>query len=275
MRNQVITTCLAVVLGAIPVTLAAPITAFFDDFTDGAIGTATGAGEVNGGFTVQGNGVGGTGTASEAGTIGTVTTATGANNSSSLSSVNSMNLAGLANGFTMTFVVDSIVGNPKWNGMFLGLANANTGDVRSAGNFGFNIDSDNAGTVGGVKLMSQDGPTSTRITVVQPVAAGTYTLAELQDGFTASFSVLPDNSYSYSITGLGADVSGSGTLSGTTYAAEFAGAQYVVAAVQKDNNDSDTVTINLDSVTVTSIPEPSTTLLCGLGFSFLLRRRRK
>lgn len=203
---------------------------------------------------------------------GVITTGTNNNstyglNSSSLVDVTSV--AG-ATGFTVEWVISGIsqnVGAIQSNDMFFGVtgnsSTATNGDpslFNNSGNaIGIKLD-----VIGSVSSFFEVGSSSTG---AQQTTA--LTTDSMEDGFTLSFTVNDDNTWSATSTGLSSEINTSGTLAHATYAG-IASNLGAYTSVQGNS-----IVYTVDSVKISTVPEPSSAALLGLGAMALMFRRKK
>lgn len=195
-----------------------------------------------------------------------------------------------AGGFSMTFVVNSQGAlAPGANGLFLGLTSDNATFFRTAPTQSFGLTffghPTRTQSTGGLSLVTNDlgaGGSATEGLILQAHPTSVQ-LSSLQDGFTAVIGADPAG-WSFSITGLNetggtpTSFDGSGTWAdaGSDYATVFGGDTSWHALVSNQGDPSNnTHTVVLDQISVTTIPEPSSALLGGLGVLFAIRRRSR
>lgn len=168
---------------------------------------------------------------------------------------------------TVTLSIDSMTGSAlRSNGLFFGLGGGTTqGSITDADALGAQLNNNNNGnsTPGGVALASSG--------TVSP--AGTITDASILDGFTATLTA-NSTGYSYVLEGLSTSPI---TISGSLTEAEFLGlgSTHFYFTAQQFDNSSLVTTFSEASIDVTSVPEPSSAALLGLGGLALILRRRK
>ena len=104
-------------------------------------------------------------------------------------------------------------------------------------------------------------------TTEQLVAADGFDPASYEDGFTVSFTLNSDNSWSASTSGLSSDINTNGTVVGTFYN-DIAGNAIVSSFYQSATANADL--INYDSVSLTTLPEPATIGLLIVGYNPLI-----
>ncbi len=219
----------------------------------------------------------GQGTASADPATGTITT-TGVDNASIGLNTSGTVDASAAPGFTIEWVVSSFSGDSfndgsgsrvTFNGWFFGVT-TNTGSTGSAlwnntaESVGILIDGGSAFTDWSFAQRTGGSlDSNTALNGSQP------TVASFNDGFTISLTINDDNTWSASSTGLSNNISSSGSLAAGTYAT------ISPSLVANTTIQGTQVGYVIDSVTLTTIPEPSTTALFGgVLFLALLRRRR-
>lgn len=205
-------------------------------------------------------------------TAGLNTSAAGFNNVSTVDATAVTN----SNAFTVEWVVDSILNsdNISFNGLFLGVVSGTDATGGGPGSL-FN---NNPAAVG-IRLLNGDfqfvedaqgngAQTTTLLSQTSP------TTATLEDGFTLSFTVNDDDTWTAFSSGLSTEFSAAGTLGGaTTNYASIADDLGASASVQGADID---LTIGSVSVTaINSVPEPSSILVLGLGALALLQRRNR
>ncbi|MCH7228096.1 hypothetical protein [Haloferula sp. A504] len=218
----------------------------------------------------------GQGTASADPATGTITT-TGVDNAAIGLNTSGTVDASAAPGFTIEWVVSSFTGDSfndgsgsrvRFNGWFFGV----TTDTGSGGTSLWN----NTGEA--VGILMDGGNSYTDWSFVQRTGGSLDsntalngsqpTVASFNDGFTVSLTINDDNTWSASSTGLSNNISSSGSLAAGTYAT-IAGSLVANTTIQGTQ-----VGYVIDSVTLTTIPEPTTaTLFGGLLVLTLLRRR--
>jgi hypothetical protein len=183
-----------------------------------------------------------------------------------------------ATGFTIEWVVDSFSGNTSdiaFNGWFFGVT-ANTTATGTGGTALWVNDPDAVGItiIGGASyndmsfVEETDNKTETSLGVAAP------TFASLADGFTISMTVNDDNTWSAFSTGLSADFNSSGTITraGALYA-NIADNLSAYTSMQGPAT-ANTVSYTVGSVTLSTIPEPATIGMLGLGALITLLVRR-
>jgi hypothetical protein len=217
----------------------------------------------------------GQGTASADPATGTITT-TGVDNASiGLNTLNSVD-ASTAPGFTIEWVVSSFTntGNITFNGFFFGVTN----DTGSTGASLWNnapeavgILLDGGSTHPDWSLVERTGdPTNGTLSASTGLGgtANDFSVSD-NDGFTLSLTINNDDTWSAFSTGMANDISASGTLAANSYAT-LSGSLVANTTIQGSG-----VGYTIDSVTLSTIPEPSAaTLIGGVLFLGLLRRRR-
>jgi hypothetical protein len=191
-------------------------------------------------------------------------------------------------GFSATFVVTSQGAlAPGANGMFLGLTNDNVTFFRTAGVNSFGLTFFGHGTrtnsVSGVSLVTNDigaGGSATEGLIID-ANPSSIQLASFQDGFTATLGADPAGWF-FSVTGVNdtggtpTTISESGTWAdaGSDYATVFGGANWHALASNQGDPANNTHTLVLDSISLQTVPEPSSALLGLIGVGFLSVRRR-
>ncbi len=193
-------------------------------------------------------------------------------------------------GFTASFVVTSQgVPAPGANGLFLGLTSDNGTFFRDASvsSFGLTLFGHPTRTLseGGVSLVTNDigAGGSAAEGLILGANPSSIQLASLQDGFNANFSA-DASGWSYLIDGVndlgGASttISESGTWAdeGTDFATVFGGdSDWHALASNQGGATNNTHTLVIDRITVTAVPEPSSSLLGALGICLAAARRRR
>ena len=261
-------------------TAGATTTVIDDDFDDGTVTGWTGAGNTRT-FSAQ--------NITEAGTvISSETVATQSNTHRGIISTDSFNPDAESDGFTMRFNVSSIAGTPGANGYFIGAVNDNAGFFRDAGlsNFGLTFFGQDArtGSLGGFGLAYGDnnGPGAADALLGNSDAQGDVQLASFQDGFDALVTATPTG-WSYSIDGLNTSAgdaatfadSGTWAAAGSDYATLFGADDSWFAIGSLQQVAASAYTIGFDRITVTTVPEPSASLMVLIAAGGLLRRRRR
>jgi hypothetical protein len=243
----------------------------FDDFDGTDIATGD-VGSINGGFQLVSNDSNGTGTIGEIGGLATIATASNSFDNSGIVSINSFD-ASAATSITATWVVDSQTSPGSTNGVEFALQGGTsngTGDgsgFRSEPNIRFVINSSNQWT-----LAVKDGTTSGNLSANNSLGAAAGTA----DGY--SFTLTLDAAgWALSSTDFATNIATSGTwtVSGFDFS-DLQGSLYASSIIQSENNNNNVRTMNIDSITVDVIPEPSSAaLIMGLGVMGLLARRRR
>ena len=221
----------------------------FDDHFDNSSISSDRNG-VNGGFGPKGvnNGIGNNGYVRENDSIGIVATnGKVANQGVGLHSKKPLNL-GKLKGFTLTFDVKQLGGQPALNGYFLGLSNRRTSHYLKANHFGIEIQSNANFSEFVVDLVSQKNASEAQIL---PFGKKRQ---HFKDGITVSFTVKRDNTYSYVLSGTGKVISGKGKLRHTTYEAEFGNSSYIVLATQRGGHPHGDASLKVDRVTLKALP---------------------
>ena len=182
--------------------------------------------------------------------------------------------SGFVNGFQVDWTVDSAVNGlgstgGTANGWFFGVSTSavlynQAGSGAAPLSFGFVLE--DAGAAPAVVERRN------RVSVL----GSDPTTASVDDGFSVSLTVRPDNTWTVSTSGLDADLSGTGTLEDVTFttlaSSLFANTTYQAAATSGGS-----ASVNYGNVTVTglAIPEPSTALFGAFGLLGTLVRRRR
>ncbi len=241
--------------------LASADTVLFDDFNNGDLATG-GAGTVNAGFQLVSNGVAGSPSVGESSGDATITAGTGFNNSG-IVSINSFSAVGQT-GITATWEVTSQTATGGTNGSEL-LLQGNTGfrdfptvifKILPTSNWTFAV---NDGTNSGILASGDLGGS-----------------AAVADGYNVTMN-LTTTGWTLIGTGFSNNISTSGSWSVAGF--DFNDMQtslYAAAMIQNDGNSS-TPAMNVNSITVSTIPEPGTFALlaaCLALTSVMLRRRR-
>ena len=237
------------------------------------------ADDIGPGFQKVDNGSGGAGTFEPA--TGTITTGTGTSSAVGFNNTALVDVtAGGATGFVATFEISSVGINfgldVNSNGYFFGIVSG-TNATGTAGNSLYNNDPLAFGYVPrsanfGDNVVIEGIDFTDFTATAGPAPAATD--ASFADGFTLTFTLNDDNTWTATSTGLSNDLNASGTL-GTEfdYATFVSGGVGLYASLQTSNgrlNESMVV----DRVSLTTIPEPGSLALLGLGGLLLARRRR-
>ena len=186
-------------------------------------------------------------------------------------------------GVTVTWVISSLSnGFGQANGWFFGLQSAQgiEGDGSTLWNNNPNAIGVNmfgtkpTGAGSGPGTVSQDSPELAHIDVTTGLnAPGDPALA---DGFTVSLTLNADDTYSVWSSGLTSDFDQnlSGPMpAGFTYS-DLGNSTFATMTLQHANTTI--MTMQVDSVTVTAVPEPSTFALMAVGLlAFSVRRKRR
>lgn len=223
----------------------------------------------------------GQGTASANAATGAITT-TGVDNASIGLNTSGTVDASAAPGFTIEWVVSSFTGDSfnngsgsrvTFNGWFFGVTtNTNSGGTglwnNSAESVGILMDGGSSFTDWSF-VQRTGGPTNGTASSNTSLNGSQPTIASFNDGFTLSLTINADNTWSAFSTGLSNDISSSGSLTAGTYATISS------SLVANTTIQGTQVGYTIDSVTLSTIPEPATaTLFSGLLLLALLRRRR-
>lgn len=273
-------------IAAMTVGLTAPAfatTVVIDDhFDDGTVG----------GWQSLGNGLGADHSISESGSVLTsvvTATQTNFNTHRGIVSTTSFDPSSEAGGFTMRFIVDGQGAlAPGANGLFLGATDSNSVFFRTAPTASFGLSffghPTRTQSEGGVSLTTNDTGNGGSATdgLILSANPTSIQLASFQDGFTAEIGATLDG-WSFSVSGINAPggapttIGGSGTwaASGIDFASVFGGTDWYALASNQGDPASDTHTLAIDRITVTTIPEPSATLFGLVGLGLALRRRRR
>ncbi|BDS07255.1 hypothetical protein NT6N_22950 [Oceaniferula spumae] len=187
-------------------------------------------------------------------------------------------------GINVMAEISSITGIIGGNGQFVGLSNNMTDNYNNSGSSYAGFFLRNAGGMASFRNTGGGRPAGTEFTA---------DYASFQDGYTIDFTMLADDSFSYTISGLtnivgdlgftgtvsgdGTSVSGTGSFAGGTYTSLDAVTPGTFGALtaQADVDNAGTVTVGYDSFAINSVPEPSSTALLGLGAALLIGRRRR
>lgn len=282
MKKSILTATLLTL--SIPAALAT--TVVIDDHFDD--GTVTG-------WSSLGNNLGATHNITESGTTLTsevIATQPNQNTHRGIVSTTSFDPAAESGGFTMTFVVSSQgVPGPGANGMFLGATTGTTDPTefyRSVGvdSFGLSLFGHPVRTQsdGGVSLSTNDIGSGGSIVegLLLDANPNSIQLASLQDGFTATLGA-DLTGWSFSVTGINdtggtpTTIADSGTwaAAGSTFAAVFGGStDWHALASNQGVPGTNSHTLVIDQISVSTIPEPSSALFGLLGLALIFRRRR-
>lgn len=188
-------------------------------------------------------------------------------------SVSTMDLSG-EQGFTITWdVTSATIADIRSNGWFFGVTdNTSSGspwNSNSNDSFGVALNATGDGK-SAFDLVTVDSGTK----AYTNLATGP-TDASLVDGFTVSMTLMADESWSVTTTGLSTDVTeATGTAAAGTYASI---ADSLVATSVWQGRGSTPNIAQYDSVLLVSVPEPSSFALIGGALaltSVMLRRRR-
>ncbi len=166
--------------------------------------------------------------------------------------------------FTLDWVVSDTTGDVglvHYNGWFFGVTNT-TSSTATEG-LGIVLD---GGSTQSTWSFSQEYLGTTTATTLNGSQA---TNASFADGFTLSMTVNSDDTWSASSTGLSNDINASGTLVSGTYAA-ISDTLVVNTTIQGPEGGGVDLGYTIDSVTLSTIPEPSSAVLLGLaGFALI------
>lgn len=194
-------------------------------------------------------------------------------------SVTSVDLSGFE-GFTVNIVVESTNFDTStgggFNGSFFGIATGpdaggtggstlwnNVGTATKPA-IGLQFGDNGRGTAGQIELVVNPGTAAYTTLLAYPTTA-------MNDGFTLSLTFTDngasDAGISIASTGLGGNIDFTGTISGFAYG-DFANTVH-------GNVSSQGGSVDLASYTITTVPEPSSTALLGLGGLAILMRRRR
>lgn len=223
----------------------------------------------SGAAAVQGSGDPSTG---EASSTSFNTSSVGFNN---VSTVDVAAVPGSA-GFTVEWVIDSVVNsdNIEFNGFFLGVVSGASATGSGAGSL-FN---NNPAAIG-VRLLNGDfqfveDPETGGAQNSTPLSQTSPTTATLEDGFTVTFTVNQDDTWTASSSGLSTDFSANGMLVGvTTNYASIADDLGANVSIQGNDIDLSVGSVSLTAVSI--VPEPSSIWVVGLGAIALLQRRNR
>jgi hypothetical protein len=215
------------------------------------------------------------GTASADPATGTITTPSTDNASIGLNTSGTVD-ASAASGFTIEWVVSSFTntGIIKFNGFFFGVTTV----TLSNGDGLWNNAPEAVGILldGGTahpdwSLVERTGDPTNGILSASTGLGGTANDFSVSDnnGFTLSLTINDDDSWSAFSTGMANNISASGTLAANSYAT-IAGSLVANTTIQGSG-----VGYVVDSVTLSTIPEPTTTTLFGGVLLLTLLRRRR
>jgi len=183
-------------------------------------------------------------------------------------------------GFTITWAVSSFsnTGDITFNGFFFGVTN-------DKGNGGANLWNNTAEAVGILldggsaqpdwSLVERTGDPADGILSASAslgVTPNDFSVSD-NDGFTVSMTINSDNTWSASSTGMLNNISASGTLGASSYAT-IAGSLVANTTIQGGNTSPGGLEYVVDSVSITTIPEPSSLLMLSMIGLLALRRRR-
>lgn len=273
-----LTTCAIAALGSSAAFGA--VTLLDDHFNDGVLGTNPGTG---GGFGALGNGVGAAGTVTESGSQAKIVEGTSSNTYGILSS-SAFNLADSNLAYTVTWTV------ANWNSPGSSGTRRTFFTLQSNDDWLFNggaeesrisLNLDEGANTASLQYQNRSGSANTNF--VSSSFALDSTFAGDSDGFTVNL-VLDANGYSFTTTGLAttSQVNLTGTWAGLTNGGtDFAtvlgtdGPMHVGAYIQNSATTSTAAPLDIDRITLTSIPEPSGVALLGLSGLCLVARRRR
>lgn len=199
------------------------------------------------------------------------------------SSSSALDVSGAA-GFTLTWAITS--GNPlqlgsvNANGWFFGVQDGQ-GQEGVGGTLWNNVGNAigiNMRPGGAWGISTDPGSTAANPTATDLFGGANPTGTSINDGFTLSLTLMNDNSWTATSTGLSTNFNASGaSLPGTVTYSDVASSLYVSTTLQSTGTPFPITSVTYDSVTLDTIvvPEPSGTILLGVsGMMFALRRRR-
>ena len=243
-------------------------------------------------FQLLSNGAGGaTGTFDPS--TGVISTGTGTSgNNTGASGINNTSLATIPVGttsFTVEYVIDSFANAAtiRSNGFFLGVATdagatVTTGDGlfnNTAASIGLNLLDPPGGSPGVNEGRIAGDGASGGTTNLESITSPTF--ASVEDGFTFTLTVRDDNTYDAFTTGLSTDVSiiNDNLTGGSPLFADFVSGGIGINSTTQGNGIDGGVGpsgFTVGSVTLSAVPEPSTSILVGLvsGLALFGRRRR-
>ncbi len=244
-----------------------------DDFSNGNLGSNPGIG---GGFAYLDNGQG-AGTAVETGSVARMTD--GANNSTvGIYSTNAFDLSDSALTYTVTWNIsnwDLGVSSGATRRLFFALQTNDsflfTGDAEESRMF---VEIDAELDAAYFRYQNRSGGSNSNFTTSPSFGLGSFTTDT--DGFTATM-VLDSLGFSFTTSGLDAanqvNISDTWANLGTDFTTALGTDGGMHVSIYNQNIQATGQVLDVDSINLISIPEPSIALLGGLGSLLLLRRR--
>ena len=257
------------------------VTLLDDHFNDGTLGTNP---DTGGGFGALGNGAGTAGTVTESGSQAKIVEGTSTNTYGILSS-NAFDLSNASLSYTVTWTVANWT-MPAGTGTRRALFSLQSNDSfvfssteTESSRIALTLD-DNT-NVANLTYQNRSAGNSNNVNFVSSNFTLDGTFAGDPDGFTVTL-VLDSNGYSFTTTGLATanqvnlagawgDLNNGGTNFTTALGTD--GPMYVGAYVQHVNATG--AALDIDRITLTSIPEPTGVALLGLSGLCLMTRRRR
>lgn len=176
----------------------------------------------------------------------------------------------VASGFTVTWNISggANLSNIGAEGLFLGVTDsAAANNWYDSKSFGLLINSQRT-----PNWVVEEVAGTLATDISHSISGSQPSAASLEDGFTVSLTLNSDDTFQLVTSGTDTDSTTTGTLGGEITYSDFAGSLFPY--IEFGGGGSPEMTMTVDSVTLTTIPEPSALLLSGLGSLLLLRRRR-